>query len=109
MHCDQFFPVFLLYDQASQRLKSFGWAVVADIKSPLWEQPPISPSHLQVRSTVAFRVVKGWTLFPSLSFFPSSQERVVKNSVFVFSDFLPGNAQMRVKSKSAFNSACLPY
>ncbi|KAL9952378.1 hypothetical protein ACROYT_G039628 [Oculina patagonica] len=41
MHCDQVFPVFLLYDQASQRLKSFGWAVLANLKSPLWEHPPV--------------------------------------------------------------------
>ena len=65
MHCDQTFPVFLLYDQASQRLKSFGWAVPADIEAPLWEQPPIA--YLQVKSTLAFTVVKGWKLFLSLS------------------------------------------
>jgi len=41
MHCDQSFPVFLLYDQASQRLKSFGWAALADVKSSSWEHPPI--------------------------------------------------------------------
>ena len=46
MHCDQVFPVFLLYDQASQRLKSFGWAALANLTSPLWEQPP--PQYLQV-------------------------------------------------------------
>ena len=40
MHCDQVLPVFLLYDQASQRLKAFGWATVANIESPLWEHPP---------------------------------------------------------------------
>lgn len=40
MHCDQVLPVFLLYDQASQRLKSFGWATLANITSPFWEHPP---------------------------------------------------------------------
>ena len=31
--------MFLLYDQASQRLKAFGWATLANIESPLWEHP----------------------------------------------------------------------
>ena len=40
MHCDQVQPVFLLYDQASQRLKAFGWATLANITSSFWEHPP---------------------------------------------------------------------
>lgn len=40
MHCDQVLPVFLLYDQASQRLKAFGWVTLANITSPFWEHPP---------------------------------------------------------------------
>ena len=38
--------MFLLYDQASQRLKAFGWATLANIKSPFWEHP--LAQHLQV-------------------------------------------------------------
>lgn len=41
MHCDQVLPLFLLYDQASQRLKAFGWATAANIESPFWEHPPV--------------------------------------------------------------------
>lgn len=40
MHCDQALPVFVLYDQTSQRLKAFGWLTPANITSPFWEHPP---------------------------------------------------------------------
>ncbi|XP_027050051.1 uncharacterized protein LOC113677445 [Pocillopora damicornis] len=41
MHCDQSYPVFLLYDPVTRRLKSFGWAALANLTSPMWEHPPI--------------------------------------------------------------------
>ena len=56
MHCDQVFPVFLLYDQASQRLKSFGWAVLANLKSPLWENPPVQYLQVVISASTQQRV-----------------------------------------------------
>ncbi|CAH3030479.1 unnamed protein product [Porites evermanni] len=41
MHCDQVFPVYLMYGQSSGRLKAFGWSVLANIQSYLWEHPPM--------------------------------------------------------------------
>ncbi|CAH1257657.1 Hypp1873 [Branchiostoma lanceolatum] len=38
MDCDEFFPVFLLYN--SGRLNGFGWNINADLNSPRYEHPP---------------------------------------------------------------------
>ena len=39
MSCDEFFPVFLLYNK-SGNLNAFGWALQADLSSPRFEHPP---------------------------------------------------------------------
>ncbi|KAJ8317107.1 hypothetical protein KUTeg_005011 [Tegillarca granosa] len=40
MSCDDFFPVFLLYNGG--KLNAFGWAINADLSSPHLEHPPTS-------------------------------------------------------------------
>jgi len=38
MNCDDFQPLFLLYNKG--KLNGFGWALAADMKSDRWEHPP---------------------------------------------------------------------
>ncbi|XP_028396348.1 uncharacterized protein LOC114520304 isoform X2 [Dendronephthya gigantea] len=40
LKCEEIFPIFLLFDDASEKLKSFGWAVPIKINSTMWEHPP---------------------------------------------------------------------
>lgn len=68
MHCDQGFPVFLLYDYASQRLKSFGFAAFANITSSSWEQPPIKYLSVSTQSH-CLTETKGVSNILSLSHF----------------------------------------
>ena len=46
MKCEDFFPVFLLYN--SGKLTGFGWAVEADIKSSRVEHPTPDKFHVSV-------------------------------------------------------------
>ena len=57
MHCDQSYPVFLLYDPVTRRLKSFGWAALANLTSPMWEHPPIP--FLSVRMRLFHQKISG--------------------------------------------------
>ena len=41
MGCDEFWPIFLLYDTEG-RLDGFGWALFGDLPSPRYEHPPAS-------------------------------------------------------------------
>jgi len=38
MNCDEFFPVFLLYNNGE--LTAFGWVVLTDLSSARYENPP---------------------------------------------------------------------
>lgn len=54
MSCDNFFPVFLLYNGGV--LNAFGWAFQADLSSSRFEHPTTSSFAVSAR----FRFKKGW-------------------------------------------------
>lgn len=56
MHCDQVFPVFLMYGQSSGRLKAFGWSVLANIQSYLWEHPPMKYFKVMINLKQGVRI-----------------------------------------------------
>ena len=46
MKCENFFPVFLLYN--SKKLTGFGWAMQGDVKSPRVEHPTPDRLHVSI-------------------------------------------------------------
>ncbi|XP_019646226.1 PREDICTED: uncharacterized protein LOC109486777 [Branchiostoma belcheri] len=51
MNCDDFFPVFLLYN--SGRLNGFGWNINANLNSPRYESPPADALSMFFEDTPA--------------------------------------------------------